>query len=80
MEQKYYVSISSNISGRQAIAWLEAHGYENVQGLTAENYSFPVFMIYGKLFFGSNTTCMAALASIGIRAIPWEEWVAKVSS
>lgn len=47
------------------------NGYRNAQRLTAENYSFPVVVIdlEEKTFFGTNTTCMAAAASNGIRPI-----------
>ena len=47
------------------------NGYRNVQGLTAEKYSFPVVVVETgeRIFFGTNTTCMAAAASKGIRPI-----------
>ena len=45
----------------EVFAWLEKHGYRNVQQLTVENYIFPVIVVdtKEKIFFGTNTTCMA---------------------
>ncbi len=47
------------------------NGYRNPQGLTAENYSFPAVVVETeeKIFFGTNTACMAAAASKGIRPV-----------
>lgn len=74
MERQYYVSVHGVKQRKQAIAWLEEHGYRNAQSLTAENYEFPIFVIEEKMFFGTNTTCMAALTAMGICSISWEEW------
>ncbi len=43
--------------------WLEEHEYANSQHLTTSNYSFPVTIVdmAHKTFFGTNTTCMAAM-------------------
>ena len=48
---------------------LEARGFRRI-GLP-EEYTFPIVVIdpWDKLFFGSNTTCMAARASCGFREI-----------
>ena len=45
---------------------LRSKGYKNVQRLS-KRYSFPVVVVDldKKQFFGTNTTCMAALASQG---------------
>ena len=45
------------------LVWLEEHGYSNAQHLTTSNYSFPVIIVdtANKTFFGTNTTCMAAM-------------------
>lgn len=74
MNKQYYVSVHGQEQRQQAIAWLEKHGYQNVQNLTTANYSFPVFVIEGNKFFGANTTCMAALATKGVRPISWQAW------
>ena len=58
-----------------AILWLQSHGYENVQHITKENYTFPVLVVRGDCFFGTNTTCMAAMATKGYRAISWKTWL-----
>ena len=59
---------------------LTRNGYRNPQGLTAENYSFPAVVIETgeKIFFGTNTACMAAAASKGIRPIGTEEFFVSV--
>ena len=46
----------------EVFIWLENKGYKNVQQLTVENYKFPVIVVdkKDKIFFGTNTTCMAA--------------------
>lgn len=48
----------------EIIAALEADGYHNVGKLDQE-YDFPVIIADDekRVFFGTNTTCMAALAS-----------------
>lgn len=48
----------------EIIAALEADGYHNVGKLNQE-YDFPVIIADDekRVFFGTNTTCMAALAS-----------------
>lgn len=42
---------------------LESKGYKNVQNLLTDNYTFPVIIadLKDKIFFGTNTTCMAAM-------------------
>ncbi len=42
---------------------LEQLGFCNAQRLTNDNYNFPVIIIdlHSKQFFGTNTTCMAAM-------------------
>lgn len=42
---------------------LEQLGFCNIQHLTKDNYSFHVIVvdIQSKQFFGTNTTCMAAM-------------------
>lgn len=48
----------------QTIEWLESQGFTNPQHLP-NNYCFPVFIVdlKSKTIFGTNTTCMAAVAS-----------------
>ncbi len=50
----------------RTIEWLESQGYRNI---LPDNYAFPVFIIDfpSKTFFGTNTTCMAAACSCGLR-------------
>lgn len=42
---------------------LENKGYKNVQNLSTDNYTFLVIIadLKDKIFFGTNTTCMAAM-------------------
>lgn len=50
--------------------WLDGNGYKNIQGLSPENYTFPVVCVdESGIYFGTNTTCMAAAASKGIHAL-----------
>lgn len=46
-----------------AFSVLESKGYKNSQNLSTENYTFPVIIadLKDKIFFGTNTTCMAAM-------------------
>ena len=46
-----------------ALSVLERKGYKNVQNLLTGNYTFPVIIadLKDKIFFGTNTTCMAAM-------------------
>ena len=46
-----------------AFSVLESKGYQNVQNLSTDNYTFPVIIadLKDKIFFGTNTTCMAAM-------------------
>ncbi len=78
MKKQYYVTLSGIKQKKQAITWLETHGYKNVQKLTSGNYSFPVIVIEGKCFFGTNTTCMAAGITTGHLAISWEGWLSTI--
>ena len=50
------------------IAALEANGYHNVGNLNQE-YDFHVIIADDekRVFFGTNTTCMAALASLRMK-------------
>lgn len=78
MKKQYYVTVRGNKQKLQAIAWLEAHGYKNVQKMTPENYKFPVIVITDGYFWGTNTTCMAAGVSRGFDIIPWESWLSTI--
>lgn len=53
-------------TNKNIIEWLESNGYRNV---LPDNYAFSVFIIDlpSKTFFGTNTTCMAAACSCGLR-------------
>lgn len=46
-----------------ALSVLEGKDYKNVQNLSTDNYTFPVIIadLEEKTFFGTNTTCMAAM-------------------
>lgn len=48
---------------RSAFSVLESKDYKNVQNLSTDNYTFPVIIIdlKDRIFFGTNTTCMAAM-------------------
>ena len=51
---------------KSTIEWLESKGYRNV---LPDDYTFSVFIVdlQDKTFFGTNTTCMAAACSCGLR-------------
>lgn len=51
---------------KNTIEWLENKGYRNI---LSDNYAFSVFVVdlQDKTFFGTNTTCMAAACSCGLR-------------
>lgn len=46
-----------------AFSVLESKDYKNVQHLSSDNYTFSVIIadLKDKIFFGTNTTCMAAM-------------------
>lgn len=48
---------------QEVFDFLMNSGFANIQNLTAENYRFPVLVldVTDKTFFGTNTTCMAAM-------------------
>lgn len=48
---------------KSAFSVLESKGYKNVQNLSTDNYTFPIIIadLKDKIFFGTNTTCMAAM-------------------
>lgn len=48
-----------------AFSVLKNRGYKNVQNLSTNNYAFPVIItdLKDKIFFGTNTTSMAAIRS-----------------
>lgn len=67
----------SDDEAQRLFAWLEEHGYRNIQHLTPENYKFPAICVdESGEFFGTNVTCMAAAASCGRRAIGVDELIA----
>lgn len=55
---------------KTTIEWLENNGYENPHRLP-DGYIFPVFIVDvpSKTIFGTNTTCMAAACSAGLKPI-----------
>ena len=48
---------------KMAFLILKNKGYKNVQNLSTDNYTFPAIIedLKDKIFFGTNTTCMAAM-------------------
>lgn len=48
---------------KSAFSVLENKDYKNMQNLSTDNYMFPVIIadLKDKTFFGTNTTCMAAM-------------------
>ena len=65
--QQLYIHWKGARELKELIAALEERGYRNVQRLDA-GYCFPIIVpdLNEKIFFGTNTTCMAALASLHI--------------
>lgn len=75
MKEQYVVRIGVGEEKSEKFLWLQNHGYKNIQGLTAENYNFPIIVVEGREFFGTNVTCMAASAMRGRKAISWDDWL-----
>ena len=78
MERKGQVCISYHGEKEflKVTKFLEANGFNNVQGLHYPEYHFPIIVAdFGKnVYFGSNVTCMAALASVGGRQISFTDF------
>ena len=56
-----YVRYDGEEELSKLMAYLNAHGYENVGHLDARSYTFPVVCVDPNgSYFGTNTTCMAA--------------------
>ena len=73
--KQLYVRYDSEDELSKLMAYLDAHGYENVGHLDARRYTFPVVCVDPNgSYFGTNTTCMAAAASCGRRAISLMEF------
>lgn len=82
MKGHYHVRVENKKEKREAIAFLEKRGFENVQNLTEENYHFPILIVRENYFMGTNTTCMAcALTRGGSRnkILAWNEFQAILS-
>jgi hypothetical protein len=79
MLEKQYVVSTYKVGLKKAIAWLETHGYKNVQNLSEKKYKLSVIVVEGDEFFGTNVTCMAAWCSCGNRVIPFETFIRRHS-
>ena len=81
MKGHYHVRVENAKEKREAIAFWEERGFENVQNLTEENYHFPILIVEENYFFGTNTTCMACSVSNGkrVKILTWKEFQAMVS-
>ena len=74
------VKISNENEGNYFIQHLEKEGFLNVHNITFDKLRTKVLVIDRKKFFQINVTCLAALASCGIKPISVDEFIDQTKS
>ena len=75
--KQFLVKLQDENEGNQFIEYLEYNGLVNVHKVSFDSLRIKVLVIDDKKFFSSNVTCLAALASCGIKPIGTDEFKAK---
>ena len=73
--KQFIVKLPNEIKGNKFIKHLENRGLTNVHKISFEDLRIKVLVINKNEFFGTNVTCLAGLASRGIKPISIEEFV-----
>ncbi len=71
------VKLVNNKEGEEFIEYLESNGLLNVHNITFDKLRIKVLVIDKNEFFSTNVTCLAALASCGIKPISTDEFKTK---
>ena len=76
------VKLESKTKGEAFIKWLEENGYSNVQNLSYDSLRIKILVVDSdsKIFFGTNVTCLAILASSDIHPIDSENFTDSIQS
>ena len=75
--KQFLVKLQDKNDGNQFIEYLEYNGLVNVHNVCFDSLRIKVLVIHDKKFFSTNVTCLAALASCGIKPIGTDEFKAK---
>lgn len=67
--KQFLVKLQDENEGNQFIEYLEYNGLVNVHKVSFDSLRIKVLVIDSKKFFSTNVTCLAALASCGIKPI-----------
>ena len=71
------VKLTNCIEGDNFINYLEDNGLTNIHNICYDNLRIKVIVVKENEFFSTNITCLAALASCGIKPISVDEFKAK---
>lgn len=63
------VKLTNSKEGQEFIEYLESNGLTNVHNITFDKLRIKVLVVDKNEFFSVNATCLAALASCGIKPI-----------
>ena len=75
--KQFLVKLQNENEGNQFIEYLEYNGLVNVHNVCFDSLRIKVLVIDDEKFFSTNATCLAALASCGIKPIGTDEFKAK---
>ena len=78
--KQFLVKLSDEEQGNKFIKFLENEGFENVHNISFEGLKIKVLVVGDEKFFGTNVTCLAALANKNIKPITIEEFIVKYKS
>ena len=78
--KQFLVKLSDEEQGNKFIEFLENEGFVNVHNISFEGLKVKVLVVDDEKFFGTNVTCLAALANKNIKPITIEEFIVKYKS
>lgn len=71
------VKLADLKEGDEFIKYLESNGFLNIHNITFSNLRIKVLVVDNNKFFSTNITCLAALATCGIKPISVDEFKTK---
>ena len=71
------VKLIGKNEGDAFIKFLENNGFSNIQNLSYDRLKIKVLVVDKKEFFGTNVTCLSALAMFGIKPIDTKQFITK---
>lgn len=78
--KQHLVKLNEKKETEDFFKFLEKNGYKNIQNISYESLRIKVVVIDRNQFFATNTTCLAAAATKGLKLISIKQFKDKLKN